>query len=189
MHCRRVLDFDHLLRALEAQAQKRRALAAFAPDRAADAAQLDLASGGFLLRDHLSTLRRHFAEARAILAAAYDIGDLQAARDFYVDAIGFETTQAGYPGAVFASAGGYHHHVAMNTWNSRGAGPRAASLGLGDVSVTVPGRDDLDALVARLRAHNLSFADDGRSVVVNDPWGTQVTVALPDLSTDELLAQ
>ena len=55
--------------------------------------------------------------------------------------------------------------------------------------MTVPGRDDLDALVARLRAQNLSFADDGRSVVVNDPWGTQVTVALPDLSTDELLAR
>ncbi|GGI44670.1 catechol 2,3-dioxygenase [Agromyces flavus] len=117
------------------------------------------------------------------------VGDLAAASAFYVDAIGFETTQAGYPGAVFASAGGYHHHIAMNTWNSRGSGPRAASLGLGDVSVTVPDRDDLDALVARLQGHNLPYADDGRSVVVNDPWGTQVTVALPDLSTDELLAR
>ena len=35
-----------------------------------------------------------------------------------------------HPGALFAAAGGYHHHVAMNTWNSRGAGPRATSLGL-----------------------------------------------------------
>ena len=117
------------------------------------------------------------------------VGDLEAASDFYVDALGFETTQGSYPGAVFASAGGYHHHVAMNTWNSRGSGPRAASLGLGDVSVTVPGREDLDALVARLQARNVRFADDGRSVVVNDPWGTQVTVGLPDLSTDELLAR
>jgi catechol 2,3-dioxygenase len=55
--------------------------------------------------------------------------------------------------------------------------------------VTVPGRSDLDALATRLRARGLSFADDGRSVVVADPWGTQVTVALPDLSTDELLAR
>jgi catechol 2,3-dioxygenase len=117
------------------------------------------------------------------------VGDLAAATDFYVDALGFEATQTGYPGAVFASAGGYHHHVAMNTWNSRGAGPRAASLGLGDVSVTVPAREDLDALVARLRARNLQFGDDGRSVTVADPWGTQVTVALPDLSTEELLAR
>lgn len=117
------------------------------------------------------------------------VGDVRAASDFYVDALGFETTQSGYPGAVFASAGGYHHHIAMNTWNSRGSGPRAVSLGLGDVSVTVPGRSDLDALVARLRTRRLEFADDGRSVVVADPWGTQVTVALPDLSTDELLAR
>lgn len=117
------------------------------------------------------------------------VGDLATASGFYVDALGFETTQTGYPGAVFASAGGYHHHIAMNTWNSRGSGPRAASLGLGDVSVTVPGRDDLDALAARLRARGLPFTDDGRSIAVADPWGTHVTVALPDLSTDELLAR
>lgn len=117
------------------------------------------------------------------------VGDLATASDFYVDALGFEATQTGYPGAVFASAGGYHHHIAMNIWNSRGSGPRAASLGLGDVSVTVPGREDLDALVARLRARGLPFADDGRSVAVADPWGTHVTVALPDLSTDELLSR
>lgn len=117
------------------------------------------------------------------------VGDVATASDFYVGALGFETTQSGYPGAVFASAGGYHHHIAMNIWNSRGSGPRAASLGLGDVSVTVPGREDLDALVARLRSRGLQFADDGRSVVVDDPWGTQVTVALPDLSTEELLAR
>jgi catechol 2,3-dioxygenase len=117
------------------------------------------------------------------------VGDLATASDFYVDALGFEATQTGYPGAVFASAGGYHHHIAMNIWNSRGSGPRAASLGLGDVSVTVPGRDDLDALAARLQARGMQFADDGRSIAVADPWGTHVTVALPDLSTEELLAR
>lgn len=68
------------------------------------------------------------------------------------------------PGVVFASAGGYHHHVAMNTWNSHGAGPRAASLGLSDVAITVPVREDLDALVAGLTARTMDFADDGRSV-------------------------
>jgi catechol 2,3-dioxygenase len=117
------------------------------------------------------------------------VGDVPTARAFYVDALGFETTQAGYPGALFASAGGYHHHIAMNTWNSRGTGPRAASLGLGNVAVTVPGREDLDALTARLGARSIPFAADGRSVSVVDPWGTQVTIGLPDLSTDELIAR
>jgi len=117
------------------------------------------------------------------------VGDLQTARAFYVDAVGFEATQGSYPGALFASAGGYHHHIAMNTWNSRGSGPRAASLGLGDVSVTVPAPADLQSLTARLAARSVPFASDGRSVSITDPWGTQVTVSLPDVSTDELIAR
>ncbi|QAY62477.1 VOC family protein [Xylanimonas allomyrinae] len=115
------------------------------------------------------------------------VGDLATARAFYVDALGFDVTLTTSPGALFASAGGYHHHLAMNTWNSAGAGPRAASLGLGDVAVTVPRPADLDALAERLRARRLDYSADGRSVRVLDPWGTQVTVALPDLTVDELM--
>ncbi|GAA1941749.1 hypothetical protein GCM10009689_23630 [Brevibacterium antiquum] len=92
------------------------------------------------------------------------------------------------PGVLFASAGGYHH-VAMNTWNSRGVGPRAASLGLGDVAITVPGREDLDALVARLSARTMDFADNGRSVRVSDPWGTQVTLGIGGSSIDQTLTR
>jgi catechol 2,3-dioxygenase len=117
------------------------------------------------------------------------VGDVATARTFYVDALGFETTVGSYPGALFAAAGGYHHHVAMNTWNSAGAGPRAAGLGLGDVAITVPGRDDLDALAARLAHRKLQFADDGRSIVLDDPWGTQVTVSLPGTDIEEVLAR
>jgi catechol 2,3-dioxygenase len=117
------------------------------------------------------------------------VGDIATAQSFYVDALGFGITTNEYPGALFASAGGYHHHVAMNTWNSAGAGPRAAGLGLGEVSVTVPTADELTALEARLAALSIPFASDGRSVTVDDPWGTTVTASLPDLSTDELLAR
>ncbi|WP_209706809.1 VOC family protein [Leucobacter exalbidus] len=116
------------------------------------------------------------------------VGDVAVAREFYVDALGFESTLAMHPGALFASAGGYHHHVAMNTWNSRGAGPRAARLGLGDVAITLPGREDLDALATRLRGRGLQFADTGRSIVLNDPWGTQVTLELPGAGAEDLLA-
>lgn len=117
------------------------------------------------------------------------VGDVPTARSFYVDALGFEPTFASMPGVLFASAGGYHHHVAMNTWNSQGAGPRAASLGLGDIAITVPGREDLDALVARLSARSMQFADDGRSVRLSDPWGTQVTVAAGISSVDDALVR
>ena len=141
-------------------------------------------------------LRHHLDEA--VVAAGPDragkvghvhlqVGDIPTARKFYIDALGFETTVDTYPGALFAAAGGYHHHVAMNTWNSAQAGPRAATLGLGDVAITVPGREDLDALVARLKARKIPYGDSGRSVVVKDPWGTQVTIAIPGTSTEELL--
>jgi catechol 2,3-dioxygenase len=151
-----------------------------------------------LYLDPNAYLQRHLDEAAlgSVARAAgkvghvhLQVGDIATAREFYVDALGFETTVATYPGALFASAGGYHHHVAMNTWNSAGAGPRAASLGLGDVAITVPTRDDLDALAARLTARKLAFADDGRSIVVSDPWNTQVTVALPGADVDEVLAR
>src|SRR5699024_11839230 len=88
---------------------------------------------------------------------------------------------------LFAAAGGYHHHVAMNTWNSAGAGPRASSLGLGDVAITVPGREDLEALTGRLGTAGLQSADDGDRVSVKDPWGTHVTISLPGASTTESL--
>jgi catechol 2,3-dioxygenase len=129
------------------------------------------------------------AQSGAVGHVHLQVGDLATAREFYVDALGFETTQTGYPGALFASAGGYHHHIAMNVWNSRGSGPRAASLGLGDVAVTVPATDDLEALIARLRSRSITFTTDGRSVILTDPWDTHVTVALPDLSTEELMAR
>src|SRR6478609_1394783 len=141
-------------------------------------------------------LRRHLTQE--ILDAApglagrvghvhLQVGDVQVARAFYVDALGFESTATGYPGALFASAGGYHHHIAMNVWHSAGAGPRAASLGLGDVAVSVPAREDLDALISRLQSLKVAFTDDGRAIRVNDPWGTQVTVGVAGTTTDELL--
>jgi catechol 2,3-dioxygenase len=143
------------------------------------------------LQEHLNqrVLDAGPSMAGAVGHVHLQVGDVDTARAFYVDALGFEATQTRYSGALFASAGGYHHHIAMNTWNSRGSGPRAASLGLGDVAVTVPAAADLAALTARLTARSIQFASDGRSVTATDPWGTQVTVALPDLSTDELIAR
>lgn len=117
------------------------------------------------------------------------VGDIGMARGFYVDALGFETTISSIPTALFASAGGYHHHLGMNVWNSRGAGPRAARLGLGEVAVTVPTRADLEAVATRLRSRTLMHSDNGTSVVAHDPWGTEVTLSLPGVTTEELLAR
>ena len=128
------------------------------------------------------------ASAKGLIGHVHlQVGDVEQAKRFYVDALGFEKTLGMHPSALFASAGGYHHHVAMNTWNSGGAGPRAATLGLGDVAITVPGREELDALTARLRSHGIQFADEGRFVRVRDPWNTQVTVSVPGGDAELLL--
>ncbi|TDN41637.1 catechol 2,3-dioxygenase [Curtobacterium flaccumfaciens] len=106
------------------------------------------------------------------------VGDVDTARSFYVDQLGFETT-AGWGEALFVSAGGYHHHMAMNTWNSRGAGRRQLALGLGLVRIEVPGADDLGALVSRMHDTGVQTADDGRTVAFEDPWANRIEVTAP----------
>lgn len=109
------------------------------------------------------------------------VGDVETARDFYVGRLGFDETIA-IPGqALFVSAGGYHHHMAMNTWNSRGAGPRQLALGLGRVEIDVPSTDDVGALVERMKHFGVETRDDGRSVSFDDPWANLITVSAPGL--------
>lgn len=105
------------------------------------------------------------------------VGDTRAARAFYVDALGFEATSE-MPGALFVAAGGYHHHMAMNTWNSRGAGPRASSLGLGEVSILVPTTDEITALQDRLQHNGFASAHDGNALTFEDPWKNKIAVSV-----------
>ena len=108
------------------------------------------------------------------------VGDIASAREFYVDRLGFETTASMGEQALFVSAGGYHHHMAMNTWNSRGAGRRGLALGLGRVEIVVPRPDDLGALGERMRHHGLQTRDDGRSLAFDDPWDNLINVRTAD---------
>ncbi|HEU4546435.1 MAG TPA: VOC family protein [Microlunatus sp.] len=104
------------------------------------------------------------------------VGDVDSARRFYVDQLGFETTAALGNTALFVSAGGYHHHMAMNTWQSRGAGRRRLTLGLGLVRIEVPAVDDLGALTDRLGYFRVETRDDGRTVEFEDPWANRIQV-------------
>jgi len=108
------------------------------------------------------------------------VGDVDTARAFYVDRLGFDVT-AEYGGALFVSIGGYHHRMAMNTWQSRGAGRRARTLGLGEVDILVPTADDLGAVAERMRDTGSEVADDGRTISFEDPWANLLTVRVgPD---------
>ena len=107
------------------------------------------------------------------------VGDISTAKRFYVDTLGFETTFEYGTQALFVSAGGYHHHVGMNTWHSSGAGTRTPALGLGQVSIEVPSADDVGALRERLARASIPVADDGSRLVFDDPWANLVTVHTP----------
>jgi catechol 2,3-dioxygenase len=104
------------------------------------------------------------------------VGDVESAREFYVNRLGFETTAELGGSALFVSAGGYHHHMAMNVWNSAGAGRRARTLGLGAVDIVVPTADEVGALTERMRHYGVDARDDGRTVELEDPWANLVRV-------------
>lgn len=90
------------------------------------------------------------------------VSDLQRSLDFYCGALGFQLTQRYGPGAAFVSAGGYHHHIGLNTWESQGGSPPPpGTTGLYHVAIRYPTREALaDALVRVLSA---GIALDGAS--------------------------
>jgi catechol 2,3-dioxygenase len=103
------------------------------------------------------------------------VSDLQAAEEFYSGLLGFEVTVRGYPGALFVSAGGYHHHLGLNTWNSRGASPRApGSVGLERFEIVLPDRAELETLVEQARGRGAEIEPDPDGWLTRDPSGNQV---------------
>jgi catechol 2,3-dioxygenase len=106
------------------------------------------------------------------------VGDVHTAQDFYVGTLGFEKTAGWHGQALFVSAGGYHHHMAMNVWNSRGAGPRRDTLGLGEVLIEVPSGDDVGALADRLKVSGVPAHHTGAELRFEDPWRNSIRVAV-----------
>jgi len=79
------------------------------------------------------------------------VADLERALDFYCGVLGFELTQRWGEDAAFISAGGYHHHIGLNTWESRGGSPPApGSTGLYHFAILYPNRRELAEALRRL---------------------------------------
>ena len=105
------------------------------------------------------------------------IGDLDLASRFYHEGLGFDVMTWSYPGALFVSAGGYHHHLGLNTW----AGPRARAASddeprLLEWELLVPGVTDAEDAARSLEAAGHSVGRDGSGWSAADPWGTRVHV-------------
>ncbi|HYC38926.1 MAG TPA: VOC family protein [Chitinophagaceae bacterium] len=103
------------------------------------------------------------------------VSDLKRSLEFYRDLLGFEVQQYYGEDAVFLSAGGYHHHIGLNTWHSRGGGPAPVrAAGLYHVAILYPSRKDLAQIVKRLVAANYPLrgaSDHGVSeaIYMDDP--------------------
>ena len=105
------------------------------------------------------------------------VSDIEKSLQFYVDLLGFELISRYGDQAAFISAGGYHHHIGLNTWYSRGA--QAApqhGVGLFHVAILYPSRTDLASILQRLQqaGYPLSGASDhgvSEALYLNDPDG------------------
>jgi catechol 2,3-dioxygenase len=90
------------------------------------------------------------------------VADLERALDFYCGVLGFALTQRYGEGAAFVSAGGYHHHIGLNTWESRGGSPPPpGTTGLYHVAILYPTRAALADALRRLIAADIEL--DGAS--------------------------
>ena len=103
------------------------------------------------------------------------VADLERSLEFYRDLLGFELTMRYGTQAAFISAGGYHHHIGLNTWHSKGA-PSASITGVGlyHTAILYPTRRDLAVIVDRLikAAYPLTGASDhgvSEAIYLNDP--------------------
>ncbi len=103
------------------------------------------------------------------------VSELSAAQTFYCDVIGFDLILRYGPSAAFVSAGGYHHHLGMNTWESAGApAPQPESPGLRFFSVVLPESNELDQLAARLQSAQWPYASGPELLVLDDPSGNTI---------------
>lgn len=108
------------------------------------------------------------------------VADLEPALSFYRDVLGFELVQRYGNEAAFLSAGGYHHHIGLNTWESLGgAPPPRGSTGLYHLAIAYPGRADLADALRRLLHAGIALegaSDHGVSeaLYVRDPDGNGI---------------
>ncbi|HTP18767.1 MAG TPA: VOC family protein [Solirubrobacteraceae bacterium] len=105
------------------------------------------------------------------------VADLAEAEAFYHGVLGFDVMVRGYPGALFVSAGGYHHHIGLNTWHSAGAtAAPSGSVGLRSFAVELPDERELAAVLARVQAASIPGSPAPDGMLVRDPFGSGVVL-------------
>ena len=102
------------------------------------------------------------------------VADVEDALRFYHDLVGFDV-MGHVPGVGFVSAGGYHHHLGLNTWAGRGARPAPeGSAGLRRFTIELPTKRDLDDVVNRLEHGDVRLAEEDGGLAATDPSQNRV---------------
>ncbi len=109
------------------------------------------------------------------------VADIPAAERFYNRALGLDVMVRSYPGALFLSAGGYHHHLGLNTWQSEGAPPPPeGSLGLDRYELELPSAAERDSAADRLAEEGAEPQRLDEGVLATDPSGNRVLLTARD---------
>jgi catechol 2,3-dioxygenase len=105
------------------------------------------------------------------------VASIADAESFWVGAVGFDPVVRRYPGALFVSAGGYHHHLGLNTWAGRGApAPPPGARGLRSFAIVLPDDAALQETVERVRATGVELHEEGERTAVADPSGNRAVL-------------
>ncbi len=109
------------------------------------------------------------------------VADIPAAEAFYNRALGLDVMVRSYPGALFLAAGGYHHHLGLNTWQSQGApAPPEGALGLDRYELVLPSAAERDSVADRLAAAGEDPERLDEGVLATDPSGNRVLLTARD---------
>jgi catechol 2,3-dioxygenase len=107
------------------------------------------------------------------------VSNLGDAQRFYVGVLGFELMQRYGPSALFVSAGGYHHHIGLNTWAGVGAPPPPpGAIGLRHFTLRLPDAAAIEQVAARLRAEEIPIEQADGELLVRDPAGNALKLAI-----------
>lgn len=110
----------------------------------------------------------------------FHVADLAVADGFYHRGLGFDRVVWSYPGALFLSAGGYHHHVGLNTWAATSPAATQADARLLEWQLVLPDAATVSATAASLREAGFATEDAGDAVLAMDPSGITVRITAGD---------
>lgn len=104
------------------------------------------------------------------------VADLDLSARFYHEGLGLDRVVLDFPGALFMSAGGYHHHLGTNTWAAGAPRATEGDARLLEWTVRLPSHADVEDVARSLTAGGHGVVRDGAALVATDPWGTAVRV-------------